>query len=68
MKNNRSLTMNQILYIISDLAHSKGFYGRLLRDLINLKNNDPERFYELADEWEGMNFKSSLDFILWLES
>ena len=49
----------QILSLISDLAMSQGFYGRLLRDI----HYDPS----ILDELVAQNFKDSLDLIYYLE-
>ena len=62
------MTFEQIMETIYNLSFSQGFYGRLLRDIYELKDNDPDRFEELKELWEGKNFKDSLDFILYLES
>ena len=61
------MNMEDILGLIYELSFSQGFYGRLYRDLMELKSENPEGYQELVDEWEGRNFKDSLDFILYLE-
>ena len=61
------LIMEDILRLISDLAKSQGFYGRLLRDIIELRDNDPEVYVNLVDEWESQHFRTDLDFILYIE-
>lgn len=61
------MNMNDILETIYELSLSQGFYGRLYRDLMELKSENPKGYQELADEWEGKDFKDSLDFILYLE-
>ena len=46
------------------LAQSQGFYGRLLRDIDEMDEEDQERF--LAD-LESQNFKDAVDLILYIE-
>lgn len=59
---------NELLNLIEGLSHSQGFYGRLLRQLIELKEEDPENYEQVMTLWEKENFKTELDFILYLES
>lgn len=59
------MKMNDIMNVILDLSFSQGFYGRLYRSILELSE---EKYNELKDLWEGMNFKDNLDFILYIES
>ena len=59
---------DELLNVIEGLSHSQGFYGRLLRQLIELKNEYPDTYEEVMESWENENFKTTLDFILYLES
>lgn len=52
-----------LLDIILSLACSQGFYGRLLRDL----RENPEWAEEFWKAAEAQNFRTDLDFIVWLE-
>lgn len=56
-----------ILSLIAELAQSQGMYGRLLRDLLELKSEDPEAYDKAMNELEAKNFKDPLDFIMWYE-
>ena len=58
---------NDVLNIISDLSYSQGFYGRLLRDIYELMEYEPERFDMLVEEIENANFRNSLDVIMYFE-
>lgn len=58
---------NEILNVFAELAQSQGFYGRLLRDLMEMKDEDPELYEKVMTHWEEQNFKSSLDLILYIE-
>ncbi len=61
------MKMSDILATIASLASSQGFYGRLLRDLRALKENDPDRYEALAEDWESRKFGDAVDFILFIE-
>ncbi len=60
-------TMDDCLDVIREFAQSQGFYGRLLRQLSELKRQSPEDYDRLKDEWESRGFTDTLDFILYLE-
>ena len=60
MSNNYTSKEKQILFWVSLLASSQGYYGRLYKEL---KNN--KRLLEyLVDK----NFKDELEFIMFMES
>jgi hypothetical protein len=61
------MKMNQIMDLITELSYSQGFYGRLKRDIIEMKENFPDQYDILVENWESRNFKDSLDFILYIE-
>ena len=61
-------TMDDCLDVIREFAQSQGFYGRLLRNLAELKRQSPEEYDRLKNEWESQGFTDSLDFILYLEA
>lgn len=58
---------NDVIDIIDTLSHSQGFYGRLLRDLSEIKEYEPERFELIVAEIESQNFTSPLDVVLYFE-
>ena len=62
------MKMEDILNAIRELASSQGFYGRLLRDLTELKENDLESYNSIKEELESQNFTDTLDLIIYLES
>lgn len=57
----------EILKIIKDLSHSQGLYGRILRDLLEMKSESPEEFEECMQTLEAQNFKEPLDLIRYIE-
>ena len=61
------MKINDILNAIRELANNQGFYGRLLRDLIELKENDLESYNNIKEELESQNFHDTLDLIMYLE-
>lgn len=61
------MSMNAILETIKDLSYSQGFYGRLLRSIMELKENDAEEYERLADYLEGQNFKDAVEMVLFFE-
>jgi len=65
--NKFSFDFNDVIDILVGLSHSQGFYGRLLRDLSEMKEYEPERFELIVAEIESQNFTSPLDVILYFE-
>ena len=61
------MKMDEILSTIEELSYHQGFYGRLLRDIIELKNNDEDGYNDLKKELENQNFKTTLDMVLYFE-
>ena len=59
----KGLTKEAILSLITTLAMSQGFYGRLL----NALNENPEQGEEWLQQMEDMHFRSDVDFIIFLE-
>lgn len=58
------MKMKDIIKVIEDLSYSQGFYGRLLRSIDELSE---EEYDLLTEELEGQNFKDSLDVVLYFE-
>ena len=58
---------NDVIDIIDTLSHSQGFYGRLLRDIYELKKYEPEMFMMFVDEIESQNFTNTLDIVMYFE-
>jgi hypothetical protein len=62
------LTMDDILRGIKSLAKSQGYYGRLYNTLMDLKENNPEQYDEIVNEFESQEFHDIVDFVMWIES
>ena len=58
---------DDVIDIIDTLSHSQGFYGRLLRDIYELKKYEPEMFMMFVDEIESQNFTNALDIVMYFE-
>ena len=56
---------NQLLNLAKTLSSSQGFYGRLLRDLLDM---DDETRQQVNDEMTKAELTDDLSIILWLES
>ena len=61
------MKMNEIMDAIQQLAAGNGFYGRLLRRLVELRKSDPEQYKEIARELEAQEFGDAVDMILYFE-
>lgn len=58
---------DDVIDIIDTLSHSQGFYGRLLRDIYELKKYEPEMFAIFVNEIESQNFTNTLDIVMYFE-
>ena len=58
---------NDVIDIIDTLSYSQGFYGRLLRDIYELKKYEPEMFMMFVNEIESQNFTNTLDIVMYFE-
>lgn len=61
------LDFDDVMDIIIDLSYSQGFYGRLLRDIAELRDEDENLFQNFVEEIESQNFTSSLDVVMYFE-
>jgi hypothetical protein len=59
---------DDILNVIVELSYSQGFYGRLLRDILELRDGDPDGYEELMTALEAKNFSEPLDVVLFFET
>lgn len=58
---------NDVLNVLSELSQSQGFYGRLLRDIYELMEYEPERFDMFVEEIESADFRNPLDVVMYFE-
>ena len=62
------MKMNEIINVIEMLSHSQGFYGRLLRSILELKQENEIEYNELKNYLESQNFSDTIDVVLFFES
>ena len=61
------MTIDDILDNIRDLACSQGFYGRLYRTLMDIRENEPDSWISVVSELEGEHFRDTVDMVLFFE-
>ena len=57
----------QIIETIERLSQSQVLYGRILRDLEETKENDPEAYQETMELLESQDFKTPVDLVMYIE-
>ena len=66
--NNRyCFEFNDVINVLIELSHSQGFYGRLLRDLSEIKEYETERFDLIVMEIESQEFTNALNVVMYFE-
>ena len=68
IKRSEPFTFDDIINVIRELSYSQGFYGRLLRSIEELKENDIDSFNEFKELMENQKFTDSLDVVLYFET
>lgn len=61
------MKIDEILDVIAGLAKSQGFYGRLLENLLKIRDNSPDDWESVVTDLESLNFKDPLDVVLYFE-
>ncbi len=61
------MKINDILQVIRGLAMSQGCYGRLYKQLMVTREQNPEQYSDIVTELENQHFSSALDLILYFE-
>ncbi len=61
------LGIDDIMDEIENLARSQGFYGRLHRDLCEIRDNDADAWQEVVEKLEAQHFRTTLDMVLFFE-
>lgn len=57
----------EILRLFRSLSKSNGYYGRLLADLNELSQINPESYESIMLDLENQNFQTPLDVVLFVE-
>lgn len=63
-----TMKFDEIIQTIKDLAKSQGFYGRLLYEIEDAKENDREKYERIKVTLEEQNFKDAVDMVLFFET
>lgn len=61
-------TMDKVIEVISDLAKSQGFYGRLLENLLEAKEYNSQAYEEIKNVVESAKLKDPVDVVMFFES
>ena len=56
--------VDQVIEVIEMLSHSQGYYGRLLKEIMYIKENDPERFDDFKFIIERKGFTNPVDVVM----
>lgn len=59
--------VEKVIEVVEMLSHSQGTYGRMLEQILYLKENEPEAFDEFSRLIENQHFKDMVDVVLFLE-
>ena len=59
--------VGKVIEVVEMLSHSQGIYGRMLEQILYLKENKPEAFDEFSRVIESQHFKDPVDIILFFE-
>ena len=57
----------EVVDVIEMLADSKGFYGRLLDEIMYIEENEPNKFEVFKDIIEKQGFEDPVDVVLFFE-
>lgn len=58
------MNRKEIMNVLENLSYSQGFYGRLIRDIERMDEEDREAFWELLEE---KDFHGPLDVVMYFE-
>lgn len=61
------MKIQEILDNIKLLAKSQGFYGRLYRDIMEMKTFDPKKYNKWVEFMESQNFETPVDLVFFFE-
>lgn len=62
------MSWREVIDVIKMLAHSQGFYGRLLRSIEEQYEEDYENWEAFMQYLEEQKFKDALDVIMFFET
>ena len=62
------MSWREVIDVIKMLAHSQGFYGRLLRSIEEQYEKDYENWEAFMQYLEEQKFKDALDVVMFFET
>lgn len=62
------MSWREVIDVIKMFAHSQGFYGRLLRSIEELYEEDYENWEAFMQYLEEQKFKDALDVVMFFET
>ena len=63
----KTYSIDQVIEVVEMMSHSQGFYGRLLKDIMYMKENDVDKFEEFKELIELMGFENPVDVVMFFE-
>ena len=63
----KGYNVDQVVEVVKMLSHSQGFYGRLLEEILYIKENEPEKYEEFKYIIEQQEFQNPVDVVLFFE-
>lgn len=63
----KGYSVDQVIEVVEMMSHSQGFYGRLLKDIMYMKENDVDKFEEFKELIELMGFENPVDVVMFFE-
>ena len=68
MENTKTMSIDDVLNVIRDLSYSQGFYGRMYRAIIELRENDIDGYKHFCEVIENQGVKNPVDVVLFFET
>lgn len=63
----KGYNVDEVIEVIRMLSHSQGFYGRLLEEIMYIKEYEPWKFETFKEVIEEQGFKDHVDVVLFFE-
>lgn len=63
----KGYSLEQVIDVIEMLSHSQGFYGRLLEEIMYIKENDSLKYEIFKTAIEKQEFENPVDVVLFFE-
>lgn len=63
----KGYNVEQVIEVVQMLSHSQGFYGRLLEEIMYIKEYEPDKFETFKEVIEEQGFENPVDVVLFFE-